>query len=47
MASNIRMKPEDMARVLNADKMLLNGVGEICFRRCISTYDKEYLNSLE
>ena len=45
MASNL--SPAELSRILNADKLLLNGASDICFRRCILSFEKEHLNSLE
>ena len=43
----ISLKVEEMSRILNTDKMIISSIGDICFRRCILSYDKEYLNPLE
>ncbi len=43
----IPITPESLARILNSDKMLLSRMGDICFHRCIVSYDKEYLNQIE
>lgn len=45
--NNIKLKVEDFAIILNTDKMLIKTIDEICFRRCILSYENEYLNQLE
>jgi len=42
--SPVPISTEQLARILNSDKMLLNRIGDLCFRRCIVSYEKEYLN---
>ena len=41
------VKVEDFARIINTDKLIINNVSDICFRRCIASFEKEYLNPLE
>lgn len=41
------LRAEDLARILNTDKLLLNNISDLCFRRCIVSFEKEYLNHLE
>ena len=41
------LRAEDLARILNTDKLLLNNMSDLCFRRCIMSFEKEYLNQLE
>ena len=41
------LRAEDLARILNTDKLLLNNMSDLCFRRCIVSFEKEYLNQLE
>ena len=41
------IRAEDLARILNTDKLLLNNMSHLCFRRCIVSFEKEYLNHLE
>lgn len=41
------IKPEHLARILNADKLILNSASDLCFKRCILSFEKEYLNPLE
>jgi len=38
---------EDLVRLVNTDKLILQDVAEVCFRRCVSSYQKEHLNHLE
>lgn len=42
-----KLSHESVARILNTDKLLLNSMGDVCFRRCIVSFEKEYLNPLE
>lgn len=42
-----QLKPEIISRILNTDKLLINNMTDLCFRRCIVSYEKEYLNALE
>lgn len=39
--------PEIFARIINTDKILLNNISDLCFRRCIASFEKEYLNPME
>lgn len=41
------IKADDLSRILNADKLLLNNMSDVCFRRCVLSLEKEYLNPLE
>jgi len=41
------LDPDQLAVVMNTDKMLLKSMGEICFRRCIINYENENLNPAE
>ena len=36
-----------LAVILNADKTILRSIGTICFRRCIPSFEKEFLNEAE
>ena len=41
------LNASQLAVVMNADKSILRSIGSICFRRCIPSYEKEYLNEAE
>ena len=41
------LNASQLAMILNADKSILRSIGTICFRRCIPSYEKEYLNDAE
>ncbi|TNV85105.1 hypothetical protein FGO68_gene4899 [Halteria grandinella] len=41
------IKAEHIARILNTDKLLLNNMSDLCFRRCIASFEKEFLNHME
>lgn len=41
------IKAEDLSRILNSDKLLLNNMSDLCFRRCVLSLEKEYLNPIE
>ncbi|CDW80201.1 UNKNOWN [Stylonychia lemnae] len=43
----LQLKVEDISRILNSDKMLLSRMSDTCFRRCIASFEREYLNPLE
>ena len=47
IAKPSQIKPEMISRILNTDKLLINNMTDLCFRRCIVSYEKEYLNPLE
>jgi len=36
-----------ISRIINTDKLLINNMTDLCFRRCVFSYEKEYLNPLE
>ena len=38
---------KQLAYLMQADKMLLKNIGSTCFKRCIITYQTEYLNDYE
>lgn len=41
------LNASQLAVILNADKSILRSIGTICFRRCIPSYEKEFLNDAE
>ena len=41
------MSVDTLVRLVNSEKMMLDNSGEVCFRRCVMSYEKEYLNTLE
>jgi hypothetical protein len=44
---SVTIKAEHLARILNTDKLLLNNISDVCFRRCIASFEKEFLNQME
>ena len=41
------LSAEQLATVMNADKQILRSMTTICFRRCVLSFEKEYLSEGE
>ena len=47
MEKQVNLDAEQFATVMNADKQILRSIASTCFRRCVLTYEKEFLNDSE
>lgn len=42
-----QLNAAQIAYILNTDKHLLKQMSQICFRRCIVSFEREHLNAAE